>query len=158
MIPDMFNKSIRDCTDGTSNTLIVGEISGFIYDTAGGQHDRRPGHWFGWHIGGLGEFSPGNAGLWGEIGPHYSTVTVRYAPNSRVTITGGVWSLLGCGSDSGTLSTDANAANVPLSSFHTGGVQVAMADGTVRFISDNISMNTLTLLAVRDDSQPVGEF
>ena len=49
-----------------------------------------------------------------------------------------------------------------LSSFHTGGVQVLMGDGSVRFISENIDAEwingTLHSLAGMNDSNVVGEF
>jgi prepilin-type N-terminal cleavage/methylation domain-containing protein len=71
------------------------------------------------------------------------------------------------------------SANDPLnargsaSSLHEGGLQVLMADGSARFLSENISsrrctpntsapcmadMSTYTKLYYRDDGQPVGEF
>lgn len=40
-------------------------------------------------------------------------------------------------------------------SFHTGGVQVAMCDGSVQFISDGIAMPVWRRLHSRDDGQPV---
>ena len=45
-----------------------------------------------------------------------------------------------------------------LNSEHTGGVQFAMADGSVRFISENISLVTLKQLAMKSDGAVVGEF
>lgn len=43
-------------------------------------------------------------------------------------------------------------------SFHTGGAHAAMADGTVRFISENIDAATLCLLVGANDGQTVGSF
>lgn len=41
---------------------------------------------------------------------------------------------------------------------HTGGVQVLMADGSVRFISENIDQNTWWGLGTRNGSETIGEF
>ncbi|HUG17712.1 MAG TPA: DUF1559 domain-containing protein, partial [Planctomycetaceae bacterium] len=46
----------------------------------------------------------------------------------------------------------------PPSSWHTGGIQVVLGDGSVRFISENIDHNVRYRLAVRNDNEPVGDF
>ncbi|MFO0063687.1 MAG: H-X9-DG-CTERM domain-containing protein, partial [Planctomyces sp.] len=43
-------------------------------------------------------------------------------------------------------------------SYHTGGAQFCMADGSVRFVSENISMTTYRRLATRDGGEIIGEF
>ncbi len=43
-------------------------------------------------------------------------------------------------------------------SFHTGGSQVLMCDGSVRFITENMSAATLGALATRGEGEAVGEF
>jgi prepilin-type processing-associated H-X9-DG protein len=52
---------------------------------------------------------------------------------------------------------DASPANAPLTSAHPGGVMTLRADGSVQFVTDGIDMQTLTLLAVKDDGQPFSE-
>ncbi len=42
-----------------------------------------------------------------------------------------------------------------ISSFHPGGAQVLFADGSVRFLSENVDRNTLNLIMQRADGQPV---
>lgn len=44
------------------------------------------------------------------------------------------------------------------SSRHTGGIQVCLADGSVKFLSENIDNLLRYRIAVRNDNQPVGEF
>ena len=86
---------------------------------------------------------------WRDWAPQCSNVCVRYAPNSRVLGANGlVWSAW----------DDASGSNCPLSSAHTGGVQALLTDGSVRFVSDNIDMLTLTVLSVRNDNQVLAEF
>lgn len=46
----------------------------------------------------------------------------------------------------------------PASSYHVGGCHFAMADGSVRFVSQNISFATLTSLATRNGGEPIGEY
>ncbi|HET6423654.1 MAG TPA: DUF1559 domain-containing protein [Planctomycetaceae bacterium] len=135
-------KNISRCTDGTSNTIIEGEISNFVYDATGNvKDDRRPSRNWSWAMGGL-------TG-WRDWAPQTSNVCIRYAPNSKVLGQDGlVWSAW----------DDASGSNCPLTSTHSGGVHVLLCDGAVRFISDNIDMYVLTILAVRDDDKPVGDF
>ena len=46
-----------------------------------------------------------------------------------------------------------NGANIPLNSTHHGGVNVLFGDGSVRFLSENISIDLLARLAIRDDGK-----
>ena len=43
-------------------------------------------------------------------------------------------------------------------SLHTGGAQFALADGSIRFISENINLTTLRRLGTMADGNPIGEF
>ena len=43
-------------------------------------------------------------------------------------------------------------------SYHTGGVHAAMSDGAVRFVSENIDVQTWMKLGIRKDGLTVGEF
>jgi len=136
--PDFcLGKNMRDCTDGTSNTLLVGEMSGYVYNLTGGKADRRPGRNWGWHMGGLSG--------WRDWAPHTNNVTLRYAPNFKCdwTTTQGV--------DDWGAWPDASPANPPLTSFHPGGVVVLRVDGSVQFMSDTIDVESMTLQAVRND-------
>ena len=56
------------------------------------------------------------------------------------------WAINNCGSN-----------DEPFSQ-HTGGVQAVLGDGSVRFLSENLSFNTLRVLANPKDGTPVGEF
>lgn len=48
--------------------------------------------------------------------------------------------------------------NSPLNSEHTGGIQVLLGDGTVRFVSENIDYGLPENLASRADGAVLGEF
>ncbi len=43
-------------------------------------------------------------------------------------------------------------------SFHTGGAQILLVDGSVRFVSQNVDLETLVRLVHANDGQVVGEF
>jgi prepilin-type N-terminal cleavage/methylation domain-containing protein len=139
-------KNIRDCTDGTSNTAIVGETSALTFDagrTTSG--DARPGATWGWPMG-SGWTGTDNSGAQNGMGPG-GMMTVRYAPNANAL------NQPGCSNNG-----EQNRINCPLNSSHVGGVHVAIADGTVRFISNNIDMNIFTYLCVASDNQVIGDF
>ena len=44
------------------------------------------------------------------------------------------------------------------SSWHTGGAQICLADGSVKFISENIDYGTWVRLGARNDGQVIGEY
>ena len=44
------------------------------------------------------------------------------------------------------------------SSYHPGGTQILMGDGTVRFVSDSVATDTWLNLSRRADGVPLGEF
>jgi prepilin-type processing-associated H-X9-DG protein len=56
------------------------------------------------------------------------------------------------------LAWDSCLGIVPARSKHTGGVNVCLADGSVRFISDNINLLTWQLLGNARDGQVLGDF
>jgi prepilin-type N-terminal cleavage/methylation domain-containing protein/prepilin-type processing-associated H-X9-DG protein len=133
---------LKMCTDGTSKTLLVGEISSRISNAAGGaKQDRRPGSTVGWSQAGWGNTGHTSIG-------HMNSVTIRYPPNAAVEGQDGVgtngWHIYQYG-------------NCPLASEHPGGVQVVFADGSTTFISDMIDLELLTLMAVRDDGFAISQ-
>lgn len=163
MLPDYTCVKIAQCTDGTSNTMITAEISGNLKDTVSGTlYDRRPGQGYAWYVGSAGNCTSVYP-TW-TMGPHFSNTTIRYSPNSQIAVTAGIGNLAGCGFDAGLAFFDPrgnsmwNLQNTPLSSMHTGGIHALMTDGAVRFVSDGISLQTLTNLSVRDDGLTIGDF
>ena len=69
--------------------------------------------------------------------------TIRYSPNPNAAPTGG---------------DQTYKPNNSLGSFHVGGVHILLADGAVRFISDNIDIETLRRLGMKNDGLVLGEF
>jgi prepilin-type N-terminal cleavage/methylation domain-containing protein len=52
----------------------------------------------------------------------------------------------------------ADTVTVGFSSWHTGGMQALLGDGTVRMINENIDVNTYQNLSRRSDGETLGEF
>jgi prepilin-type N-terminal cleavage/methylation domain-containing protein/prepilin-type processing-associated H-X9-DG protein len=64
----------------------------------------------------------------------------------------------GAGVGGAGLSWDSCVGIVPSRSLHPGGVNVCLADGSVRFVRDNINLLTWQILGNIGDGQPVGDF
>ncbi|MES2792908.1 MAG: DUF1559 domain-containing protein [Planctomycetota bacterium] len=122
------NIRMADITDGTSNTIFLGESS-----------SSR-----GWTLG----VKSG----WGGIQP-WTWGTYYYPGETRRLII-----------DSKNISFPINFTgsfpenSTPYTSAHVGGAHFLLADGAVRFISENISMLTLKQLGTRAGGEVVGEF
>ena len=141
----------KDMTDGTSNTMAVGEASNFVFDAdpaAGGTRTRQVN---GIHGIMMGSPHPVTIDAWGGGGlmdRPFNLNTVRFSPNAPVIDNNPNWPGVG----------DNFGSNNPLNSAHTGGVQILLNDGSARFISDNIDMPTLKNLCARNDGKVLGEF
>ena len=149
----LFNETVSlvQCADGTSNTIMVGEQSGSV-----GNRDLRNtyhGTWSGCTTRPWSDYTgtykprrlsemisspPGTYDIYGN-----GTLTVRYANNSR---------------SAGPGASTAYGLNTILNSSHSGGINVGLADGSVRFITDNIDFTTYRRLCTRDDGQPIENY
>jgi prepilin-type N-terminal cleavage/methylation domain-containing protein len=136
-----------DCTDGTSNTMIVGETSDWAYDAAGVRQHVDPS----WPHG----FPMGTGDTRRVTGPQQSTgsglpqrwfnlTSIRYPVGTRDFTLPGI--------------CDNHGANNPLLSAHPGGAQISLTDASSRFLSETTELETLKLVAARDDSIPVPQY
>jgi prepilin-type N-terminal cleavage/methylation domain-containing protein/prepilin-type processing-associated H-X9-DG protein len=129
----VFSKTrFADVTDGTSNTLMGGEIM-VIKDT--NVHDLRGRYYNTWQGNNL--FStlyPPNT----PVGDRSNyCINTREAPCQGLTATSVVQSVR---------------------SFHPGGGNFLLGDGSVRFITNNINLTTYQALGTREGGEPLTDF
>ncbi|HWL06825.1 MAG TPA: DUF1559 domain-containing protein [Planctomicrobium sp.] len=136
--------SIRDITDGASNTLMVSEIliapdtgTAGTSCTGVGNRDMRGLYWNAVHMGSL--------------------FIAERTPNSKAADVIG-WGGVGTLTDPYPVTCNYSGNIMSARSMHTGGVHVTMADGGVRFISDNINTVTFQRLGTRAEGEVVDEF
>lgn len=121
---------IGSISDGTSNTIAVGEVTFDKYQTF-----YRPLWGQGRHVG-----------IYGVVLPAADPAHVN---NCRYRINAS-WNCDG--------ANDGKPYAWTYSSKHTGGAHFVMGDGSVRFLSESLDWPTLCYLNFSRDGQPVGEF
>jgi len=125
---------LRDIIDGTSQTLLLGERyhRDLEYDANAGAYTK---------IGGYGYWSP-TSGLPGIGDVTMSAfVPINYEHPTGVAVN----------------DTYEDQRVSAFGSGHVGGAQFGLADGSVRFVSENISMATLRGLATRAGGEVISE-
>jgi len=135
--------------DGTSNTWIVGEQSRHLLDS-----NRAPvtggytagvgnsGGLYGW-IMGAAHPANGTQSSFGD-GRHFNCTSVRYAINA-----------IGFANTSSQGTNNDVGTNFPLSSGHSGGANMLLADGAVRFVTDSTDVNIIHAMCTRNGGETV---
>ncbi len=139
------NSRMAHITDGSSNTIIVAEQSARV--NLGGRERNLTNNYYGGWSGYAGRQATDRVGR-----PHWGagTTCIRYKinhGNGRNKPVGGI-----PGADN---TWDFNTI---VNSYHTGGIHVGIADGSVRFLSENINFTTFNRLGSMNDGDVVGEF
>jgi prepilin-type N-terminal cleavage/methylation domain-containing protein/prepilin-type processing-associated H-X9-DG protein len=119
------HRRMRDVLDGLSNTMLLIEATGMPT-----RFNRRL-------PAGLSNPAFGHIGNWNR------SLLIRVSQDGAALQGGNC--LVNC----------TNHVGVNLFSFHPGGANVALGDGSVRFISETVSMETIFRLAARADGLPV---
>lgn len=139
---------ISQITDGTSNVIAIGEQSDWVYQvtpTNRYKKDCRSSGMNGWaegHIIGI------NAGAHFATQHQENLTTVQFNLNQKQIDS--IWF------QTSVIPSFGN--NQPIQSVHSGGAHVLFADGRIQFVSENIYLDTLKMLATRDDGQIVGDY
>jgi len=128
---------MRDFTDGTTNTIVIGEAwGGSRYKTSG-------------------SFGP-----WGLSGTH--TCCHLYTPSASSTVLDATTVAAYVNDFRINAAYGGNALKLQYAwgygSGHTGGCQVVMGDGSVKFISENVDALTFWRLTYIHDGAVIGEF
>lgn len=127
------NAGFRDITDGTSSTFLVAEV------LQGRASDLRGFSW------------------WGDA----TEFTTYLPPNSSAPdriYTAGFCNNLPIQNLPCAVSTGTDPTMFAARSRHEGGVQVSLCDGSSRFVSENIDLNTYRALSTAQGGEVIGEF
>jgi hypothetical protein len=158
--------AVRDVVDGTSNTIAMSEVK------IGAQNSAKTDYSIvmsaGNLVNGTSTIFTNSAASIAAIDTYYSSCLTLYNGSPTLqNITGQHWSRgasqagpffntlvtpnkgPGCDRDTSTTIVDLK----PASSYHTGGVQAVMADGAVRFVSDNIDQGVFIAAGSRNGSE-----
>ena len=148
-------------TDGTSNTILCAEDAGRAHPSAGtfASLSSRPAPiavdsvaYSGGPTGGrrMYAWADPDSATNGVSGPSNSLGSRKLTINNFKSPTGGPadcrWTNNNCG------------PNDEIFSFHTGGAHVVLADGSVRFLSENLDALLLKALVGSQDGNVIGEF
>jgi prepilin-type N-terminal cleavage/methylation domain-containing protein/prepilin-type processing-associated H-X9-DG protein len=136
---------LKKITDGTSNTMLVGEQSGTVMYN-GKQLDMRSGNWGG---GWLGMTGPADCAKLPTLDDRY------WGRTSQSCWWGGLTTLryaIGVDAYPANGAKDSWDLNQTLTSHHPGGVHVLRCDGSVSFMRDGTGPDILQPLAIRDDA------
>ncbi|SFJ41979.1 DUF1559 domain-containing protein [Planctomicrobium piriforme] len=132
-------REFRDILDGTSNTLFVTERSTIAQPATSTNCGGSPCGYTG--------------GIW--IGPRAQTAGNTWTPGCVL------YDVQNAGGDDGYLINGGNwnwVGGWIASSAHTGGIQVLMGDGAVRFLNENLDRLTYRKLVTPNGGEILGEF
>ncbi len=156
------NRKFGAITDGTSNTILCIEDAGRAHPSAGivGSLSSRPSpngegpQWTGGTTGGrrMYAWADPDAGANGLSGPSNAL-----SPASRLAKINNYSAPLGGPAECRWVNNNCGPNDEPFS-WHVGGCQAAMGDGSVRFLSENMDVLVLKRIAGADDGFVTGEF
>jgi prepilin-type N-terminal cleavage/methylation domain-containing protein/prepilin-type processing-associated H-X9-DG protein len=148
-----------DFLDGMSNTVGMAEVKAFVNRMSGGSPAPTPPADAAAVLA-LGTFGATSYTHveWVDGKVHETGYTAALTPNTRVVYSnGGVDTEVDYVSAAESKPEDTYAA-VTARSFHTGGVNVVLMDGSVRFVRNSVALATWQALATRIGGETLGDF
>jgi prepilin-type N-terminal cleavage/methylation domain-containing protein len=160
--PNQFGVRLLDITDGLSTTVGAAEVKAFgpfLAHNAGLPRNYPIPTIPAEVIAFGGQFSPASAHSSWAVGLTVDTgMTFAFPPNTVMTFTnpddGRNYDVDWLGG--GGTTTYGYAAN-PARSYHAGGVNATLMDGSVRFVNNSIPQATWRALGTRNGGEPVGQ-
>jgi prepilin-type N-terminal cleavage/methylation domain-containing protein len=139
--------TIAGITDGTSNTIMVGEQSDHLRDA---NNQPIPGSYgaitsqgpHGWTMG-IAQSGVGAA----ATERTFNCSTTRWSINQR-----------GLGDNASNGTNNNTGQNIPFSSGHTGGANMLNGDGSVRFMTSSTTLQTLQWMSTRAGGEVIPSF
>ena len=153
-----------DITDGTSNTLCMSEVKAFTpYLRDGGNPGavNVPAPTSPDVVAGFGgSLKITGHTEWTDARCHHSSITTTFPPNTRVPYTnaGQSYDIDFTSSREGQTVNLITYAAITARSFHTGGVNALLMDGSVRFCRNAISQSTWRALGTRAGGEVIGDY
>lgn len=160
------NLRVAQITDGTSNTLVFSEVKAF---TPYIRNTSDPGPAIPDDVSQLptsgdlklGPDTNSNTGHteWPDGRVHHSGFTSVFTPNTVVSFEhdGQVYDIDVNSQKEGNSATQSTYAAITARSYHPGGVNASLLDGSVRFISDQIERAVWRALSTRSGGEVVGD-
>lgn len=167
--PNSFLRPSAFSSDGTSNTIAVAEVKAFTSyfrnsPDPGPTPPSSPAALASYASGSqfkLGADTNSNTGHteWPDGRVHHSGFTTTFTPNTYVGYThtdGREYDIDYNSRQEGKSATQRTYAAITARSYHTGQVNVAMMDGSVRSVTNGISLSTWRALGTRNGGEVLG--
>ena len=142
-------ESLRDITDGTTNTMMLGEQSD--YATLDRSDIRSSSAWGGF----MGSANPPPGMGDPSTNPGFAGIDLATA---NITTVNNQWPLGSKQNATSDTAVHPDGANTQLQSVHAGGLHILLGDGSARFISNSTSMAIVYNLADKADGNVLGEY
>lgn len=155
-------QEIGSMTDGTSNTLMFAEVKAYTpYVRDGGGAPTTPPENPA-DLAALGGDFKTSTGHTEQVDgrSHQTSFTALFTPNTEVikVVDGQEYDIDWTSQREGRTATDPTYAAVTSRSYHSGGVNVTMVDGSTHFVTDDIDRDNWWAMATRDGGEIVEEF